>query len=505
MLTTDDIVAILRALDLAHVTRIILVGDPNQLPPIGAGRPFADLVGFLELAKGSTKVNRAELAGALSRLTVEVRSANKAGFSDSLRLASWFTREPQLPDADRVLSDLELGSPLNDLDVCLWQTPDQLREKLVEQIQKCLSLSGPGDVAGFNRALGFDNENRVKLDEPGGAENFQILSPVRLHPHGTYELNRLIQRMFRKTELDDAANPNKYWSRSFGDEQIVLRDKVIQIRNQTREGYHGGTKEKPEVYLANGEIGLVASQNNRYINVAFARHSWLTFGYGDWDFSKGGAPLELAYALTVHKSQGSEFATVFVVLPKNCKPISRELLYTAVTRSRSKLVLLIEGQDVGMLYDLSRPEKSETIRRNTNLFVSAVRERMDVWPYAEYLIHRTERGDLVRSKSELVIANKLFQLRIDYHYERPLEGDTQPGRLRPDFSFIDAAGDLVLWEHLGLMSRPGYRSGWQWKLNWYKQNGFELGRNLFTTEDDAKGGLDMRPILETAGRLKALL
>jgi len=55
------------------------------------------------------------------------------------------------------------------------------------------------------------------------------------------------------------------------------------------------------------------------------------------------------------------------------------------------------------------------------------------------------------------------------------------------------------------MSRASYKRGWEWKLNWYKQNGFELGKNLFTTEDNDKGGLDMRPIVKTVGRLKALM
>jgi ATP-dependent exoDNAse (exonuclease V) alpha subunit len=54
------------------------------------------------------------------------------------------------------------------------------------------------------------------------------------------------------------------------------------------------------------------------------------------------SPLELAYALTVHKAQGSEFKKVFVIIPKNCRLLSRELLYTSLTRSRDQLVLLIE-------------------------------------------------------------------------------------------------------------------------------------------------------------------
>jgi len=77
---------------LAHVQRIILVGDPNQLPPIGVGRPFADLVGYLETALKSSDAKHMALTSALGRLTVEVR-ATAGGPSDTLRLASWFTRE----------------------------------------------------------------------------------------------------------------------------------------------------------------------------------------------------------------------------------------------------------------------------------------------------------------------------------------------------------------------------------------------------------------------------
>ena len=70
MLTMDDLFAVLSSLDLGHVQRIILVGDPNQLPPIGVGRPFADLVAYLdELSeKGNSE------GSALFRLTVELRT-----------------------------------------------------------------------------------------------------------------------------------------------------------------------------------------------------------------------------------------------------------------------------------------------------------------------------------------------------------------------------------------------------------------------------------------------
>jgi hypothetical protein len=103
---------------------------------------------------------------------------------------------------------------------------------------------------------------------------------------------------------------------------------------------------------------------------------------------------------------------------------------------------------------------------------------------------------MVPSKSELVIANELFHMKLDYQYERPFEGDDRT--VWPDFTFVDAAGDLILWEHLGLLSLPSYSRDWARKKEWYEKNGFVLDLNLFTTEDDERGGLDSTAVRETA-------
>lgn len=500
MLTLLDFTAVFKALDLGHVERIILVGDPNQLPPIGVGRPFADFVGHLDLAAESEDEKQKNISVALTRLTVEVRA--KAGApSDALRLASWFTREPQVVDADRVLSDLEFNNSFNDLEICYWKTTDELHQKFEEQFKKHL---GVVDVDTFNTALGLDEKGWVPFAAPEGSENFQILSPVRMQPYGIYALNRWVQSKFRFADLEKGRMP---WGLALGDEEIVIRDKVIQIRNQARDAFDWELYKETNGYLANGEIGIVARDKNNYLGIAFAGRPNRTFSYQKKDFSKGSGPLELAYALTIHKAQGSDFKKVFVVLPKASPLISRELLYTALTRSKEQLVLMIEGDNIGGLYDLTKPEKSETARRNSNLFDSegAVREAADVIPYAEHLIHRTEKGHMVRSKSELVVSNMLFKEAIDYHYERAIEGTTRPGRLRPDFTFIDAAGDPIILEHLGMLVRDDYRRSWEWKKKWYEDNGFILGENLFTTEDDEKGGLDSDQVKQVALEIKALI
>lgn len=502
MLTMDDLTAVLKALDLGHVKRIILVGDPNQLPPIGPGRPFADFAGYLDKAKGLIDEDSLLISDALARLTVELRSTEGAP-SDTLRLASWFTREPQPVDGDRVLSELELGKDFNDLEIGYWHTAEELRETLLGQFQKTLGIKDKNDIEGFNTALGLIESTLVPYDDPSGIENFQILSPVRMHLHGVYELNRWVQSIFRKQELERARKP---WGRSLGNEEIVIRDKVIQIMNQTRGGYDNKNREKIREFVANGEIGIVARNQNKWFNVIFADKPYLTFGYNEKeDFDEGKGPLELAYALTIHKSQGSDFQKVFVIIPKETRLLSRELLYTALTRAKDKLVLLIEGDDPSFLYEHSKSEKSDTANRNTNLFVGAIREESDLAPYSDHLIHRTIKGHMVRSKSELVISNILFENQIEYEYERVLQGETDHRKLRPDFTFIDPAGEIIIWEHLGMLSREDYRLGWEWKKQWYRENGFVLDENLFTTKDDPKGGLDAVKVKEIALMIKEMI
>ena len=97
----------------------------------------------------------------------------------------------------------------------------------------------------------------------------------------------------------------------------------------------------------------------KFLNVAFAQRPDVRFEFWPSQFGGDGAPLELAYALTVHKAQGSEFGVVFIVLPKRSRLLSRELLYTALTRSRQHLVLLDRGK--GRQLPL-RPHEAGTLR-----------------------------------------------------------------------------------------------------------------------------------------------
>lgn len=142
-----------------------------------------------------------------------------------------------------MLSEEGQGEHLNDLRICNWRTPSDLYTLLGEQFVSELGLTSPNDVVGFNMALGLTKEGWIPFEDHDGAERFQILSPVRLQPHGVYQINRRVQRSFREQQLKSAREP---WGLSLGDEEIVWGDKVILTRNGKRDGYNGKLKQKVE-------------------------------------------------------------------------------------------------------------------------------------------------------------------------------------------------------------------------------------------------------------------
>ena len=212
--------------------------------------------------------------------------------------------------------------------------------------------------------------------------------------------------------------------------------------------------------------------------------------------------MQLAYAITIHKSQGSDFNTVLVVLPKSGLILSRELIYTALTRAKKKLILLVED-NMQWLMEYSKPQQSILARRNTNLFEYSVREESVSVPFVEGLIHKTLSGVIVRSKSEVIIANELFNEDIKFEYEKLIEENGH--RCIPDFTFEDASGDTIIWEHLGLLDNPSYKASWEKKLAFYNSIGFEENVNLFTTRDHEDVSIDSTEIKEVVDKIKELV
>jgi hypothetical protein len=351
-------------------------------------------------------------------------------------------------------------------------------------------LEDKSDYRTLNSFLGIDDGDI----DTGKIEAFQLLSPVKAPYWGSFNLNRKFQQQFRTGFRSSV---------SIGEYQIGLYDKVIQTINEWREGFPGGEKYQ----LSNGQLGLVKSTVKGFANVVFAGvEEDVTFGYKSQGQNESDdSNLELAYAITVHKSQGSDFDYVFLIVPKTGRIISRELIYTALTRAKKKLVLLVEGDDPHWIINLSKPQYSVTAKRNTHIFRPSVREIKSSIPFAEGLIHKTKKeGLLVRSKSEVIIANLLIATPIDFEYEREYKGRNGQKRI-PDFTFIDAAGELIILEHLGMMSIPSYKSDWEKKLKFYEDNKFKLNENLFITTESETGGIDSIAIEKVIAKIKELM
>ncbi|MFY9149594.1 MAG: hypothetical protein WAP08_08600 [Smithellaceae bacterium] len=107
---------------------------------------------------------------------------------------------------------------------------------------------------------------------------------------------------------------------------------------------------------------------------------------------------------------------------------------------------------------------------------------------------------MVRSKSEVIIADRLSALKVEYMYEHPL---TIGGATKyPYFTVEDIeSGRTFYWEHCGMLHVPSYRRRWEEKLNWYKDNGIlphEEGEGengtLIVTSESARGGISSQDI-----------
>jgi len=414
------------------------------------------------------------------------------GASRGLAFADGYRGDSINPADDEILAHLACGENSCDLEAHFWKDHDELLAILQARLHDLLRVGEHGDYASFNHSLGITGKPWQQADWKA-AESWQILSPLRIHPFGTDELNRQMQSAYKGGLIHKAQQRWSKFPAPFGDQQIVYTDKVIQVVNKRIKGWPH--ERNPLNYVANGEIGIVTTarkgSGSDYLQVGFSTQDGVTYRYSRNQVDEN---LELAYALTVHKAQGSDFKVVFLIIPKEAQTLSRELIYTGLTRFRERLVLLIEG-DTETLRRLRLPDSSATHLRNTNLFTLSLRpdESRPEIPFPEALIHRTRRGVLVRSKSEVIVANVLDGLvddpsEIDWKYEEPLfSSEARDDYRLPDFT-IGFVGDTYYWEHLGMLSVPAYREGWERKRRWYEER---LG--IPVVGDGARPGFDVEP------------
>jgi len=335
---------------LKGVKRFILVGDHRQLPPIGAGRPFVDIINHLKPEGIETAFPR--VSKGYAELTIKRRQGGSK--REDLQLAEWFSGEALEPGADSIINQILTTPNSQYLRMEHWENEtdfDKIFEKvLVEE----LGMSSIEDVQTFNQSLGSADGRYFNFKEAASkAEAWQILSPIREKVFGVRAINRKIHKRFREDKVQYARSRYGKIPSPIGLEEIVYGDKVINLFNSRRNPKDVWPANALN-YVANGEIGVVIGQfktakmtfkgKPKNTEIEFTSQKGFKYSFKSWEFAEeSNNPLELAYALTVHKAQGSEFGKVFLVVPNPCFLLSREMLYTSLTRQKDKVIMRVNG------------------------------------------------------------------------------------------------------------------------------------------------------------------
>ena len=275
----------------------------------------------------------------------------------------------------------------------------------------------------------------------------------------------------------------------------MLQVQNKRIRAKTKIAWDG--KKNVDLYLANGELGRMMKVGKKgkekFGGARFETDPGVTISIdGGW----AGEALDLGYAMSVHKSQGSDFGGVIVVVPKEqrVRLVTRELLYTALTRFTRRMYLLVQGQpgDLDAVRIGLWRGASCFLRRHACLYTAqrAIAD-IDDWRPEKRVI-RTLRDELVASKSEALIATLLEKAKVPYYYEKLLIADDGTIR-RPDFTIPIETPDgpmELYWEHWGKLGDPTYEASVVRRREWYKRHG--LADRL--VETDELGGFNAKKI-----------
>lgn len=265
--------------------RIIMVGDSDQLPSVGAGNVLRDII-----ASGTVK-------------TVALKEIFRQAKESMIVINAHNINDGNMPEYDNKTGDFFF-----------------LKRPLVANgIKEAVSLC----TTRLPSFLGLDQLSQM-----------QVMSPSRRGESGIENLNRILQSVF---------NPPDKSKNEIKRPGFVLRegDKVMQIRNnydlvwETESGETG-------LGIFNGDIGIIEEidKHSGQLKLLFDGEKITYYP------SEHIEDIDLAYAVTVHKSQGSEFdAVVLMVYPSHRNLMSRNLLYTAVTRAK-RFVVLVGREDV---------------------------------------------------------------------------------------------------------------------------------------------------------------
>ena len=262
--------------------RLILIGDSNQLPSVGAGNVLADLI-----------TSEAFCTVCLSEIFRQAKESLIVTNAHAINNGHY-------PKLDEKNNDFFFLKRKND---------DDIAETVVSLYADRLPKSY-GEKA---------------------ASGIQVIVPTRNGVAGTEELNKILQQRL------NPPSPNKNEKASH---KVVFRegDRVMQIKNNYNIKWE--KEEREGIGIFNGDIGVISSINNddEKITISFEGRM------AEYDYSMLDE-LEHSYAITVHKSQGSEYPIVILPLSRSAPMLlTRNMLYTAITRAR-KMVIIVGRED----------------------------------------------------------------------------------------------------------------------------------------------------------------
>lgn len=449
-----------------------------------------------------------QLCQKLGRGFAELRVVRRQGRGgDDLALAEWFTIEVDGPRDDEVWARVASGRGDGRARFVKWEDEQDLTEKISELLANPSVMDPPvvpGDENSLRVSLGaIQGEKFANYDssQPAkGVEAWQILSPVRHLSGGVVGINDWVRRTYRPYGIRRASGWGATEASPAGPDRATCGDKVLVTQNMRLLGSPIPKGSGSPQLVANGEVGVLdgpyckpkskkPAGHNLYTSTQPDFRFWLANSLFGGDY---GDVVRLGYAITIHKAQGSQFGTVFVVLPDPCPLTGPELVYTALTRQRHAVVVLHQG-DLAKVRALGSGLLSATASRLTNLFDAPdpmlIQKGEDFrrW-FDARRVHRTDRDELVLSKSEVIVANALHAEGIDYLYEEPLDLGDGLGEIFPDFTVEDkATGETWYIEHAGMLDDPVYRRRWERKLERYRKAGIvpetEDGGRLVVTDE----------------------
>ena len=300
-------------------TKLVLVGDTDQLPSVGPGSILKDIIDSKQVQ--TITLNQIFRQAAKSKIIVNAHRVNEGE-----SFISGNVKETQIDE-----ENIEL------LDDFFY-----INEANQEKIQQTIVSLCKGRLKKFGNYDFFSN--------------IQVITPTKKGKLGTKELNVLLQKELNPEEVDKD-------EKEFGEIKFREQDRVMQTKNNYNLLWE---KDNDRTFrkelgngIFNGELGIIdrINKEEKTVRVKFDDGKIATYDNTDLD------QLEHAYAITVHKSQGSEFDVVILVASQSAPMLlTRNLIYTAMTRAK-KLLIVIGPQSV-VSYMI---QNNTTRQRNTGL------------------------------------------------------------------------------------------------------------------------------------------